>query len=145
MRKIASLVAASVLLAISSAPMTWAQSAPMSPYDAAAKADTAGASMYYSNEAILLTQLGEVDKAAAAADKAIAADPTKPLPYYLKGQALVQKAGMDEKTQKVTVPPGCAEAYQKYLQLEPNGPHAEEVRGILQGIGVKVESKYKAK
>jgi len=114
-------------------------------YDAAAKVDTAGANLYFANEAILLTQLGEVDKAAAAADKAIAADPTKPLPYYLKGQALVQKAGVDEKTGKVTVPPGCAEAYQKYLQLEPNGPHAEEVRGILQGIGVKVESKYNSK
>jgi tetratricopeptide (TPR) repeat protein len=113
-------------------------------YDAAGAADPGGAGVYYTNEAIVLTAAGEVDKAAAAADKAIAADPTKPIPYFLKGQALIQKAGVD-KAGKVTVPPGCVEAYQKYLELDPSGPHAQEVEQILDGIGVKVVSKYKAK
>jgi tetratricopeptide (TPR) repeat protein len=113
-------------------------------YDAAGTADPGGASIYFTNEAIVLTEAGESDKAAAAADKAIAADPKKPVPYYLKGQALIQKAGVD-KAGKVTVPPGCTEAYQKYLELDPTGPHAQEVEQILEGIGVKVNSKYKAK
>ena len=113
-------------------------------YDAAGKADPQGAAMYYTNETIVLTQAGEADKAAVAADKAIAADPTKPLPYYLKGQALVQKATTDASN-KVVVPPGCVEAYQKYLELDPGGPHAEEVQQLLEGIGVKVNSSYKAK
>jgi hypothetical protein len=54
------------------------------------------------------------------------------------------KAGTDASG-KVTVPPGCAEAYQKYLELDPNGKYAQEVEGILQGIGAKVPNGYKAK
>lgn len=113
-------------------------------YDAAAKADPANAYTYLSNEAILLTAAGEIDKAAQAADKAIAADPSKAMAYYLKGQALIQKAGADSSG-KITVPPGTAEAYQKYLELDPNGAHAQEVEAILDGIGVKVKSSYRAK
>jgi len=113
-------------------------------FDAAGKADPTNAYTYYSNEAILLTNSGDIDQAATAADKAIAADPSKPMAYYLKGQALIQKAGQD-KSGKITVPPGCVEAYQKYLDLDPNGAHAQEVQGLLEGIGVKVKSNYKAK
>ena len=29
------------------------------------------------------------------------------------------------------LPPGCAEAYQKYLDLAPTGPYANDVKGIL--------------
>jgi Flp pilus assembly protein TadD len=113
-------------------------------YDTAGKVDPQGAAIYYTNETIVLTAAGESDKAATAADKAIAADPTKPLPYYLKGQALVQKATTDASN-KIVVPPGCVEAYQKYLELDPNGSHAEEVQQVLEGIGAKVQNKYKAK
>jgi tetratricopeptide (TPR) repeat protein len=113
-------------------------------YEAAAKIDPPGAYTYYANEAILQLRLGNVDEAAAASSKAIAADPTKPLAYYLKGQSLIQKAGTDASG-KVTVPPGCVEAYQKYLELAPDGTYAEEVNGILQGIGAKVPNSYKAK
>jgi hypothetical protein len=31
-----------------------------------------------------------------------------------------------------------------YLQLAPTGPHAEDVKGILTGIGESVTSTYKA-
>jgi Flp pilus assembly protein TadD len=113
-------------------------------YDAAAKIDPGGAYTYYTNEAILHMQLSNADEGASAASKAIAADPTKPLAYYLKGQSLLLKAGTDASG-KVTVPPGCAEAYQKYLELDPNGKYAQEVEGILQGIGAKVPNGYKAK
>jgi hypothetical protein len=64
--------------------------------------------------------------------------------YYIKGQALVQKATVDPQTNKITAPPECIAAYQKYLQLAPTGPHAEEVKGILQGIGATVAEQYKA-
>ena len=87
---------------------------------------------------------GKKDEAAAAADKAIAADPKRADAYYIKGQALIPKATVDPKTQKITAPPGCVDAYQKYLELAPEGPHAEDVKGILTGIGEKVKSTYKA-
>jgi tetratricopeptide (TPR) repeat protein len=113
-------------------------------YEAAAKADPTKQGMYYFNEAATLFNGGDGDDAAAAADKAIAADPTKAQAYYIKGQALIQKASVDEKTQKVSVPPGCVEAYQKYLELAPDGQQAEEVKNILTGIGQPIKSSYKA-
>ncbi|HEX3985342.1 MAG TPA: hypothetical protein VHX13_01935 [Acidobacteriaceae bacterium] len=100
-------------------------------YDAAAKADPAGASMYYQNETIVMSRTGQTDAIVAAADKAIAADPTKPIPYYLKGQALIGKATMDPKTQKIVAPAGCQEAYEKYLQLAPTGQFANDAKQVL--------------
>jgi tetratricopeptide (TPR) repeat protein len=114
-------------------------------YDAAAKLQPANAGMFYTNETIVLSRAGQTDATIAAADKAIAADPTKPIPYYLKGQALISKATVDPKTQKIVAPPGTADAYNKYLELAPNGPMAPEAKSILAEIGEKVNTKYSAK
>ncbi len=114
-------------------------------YDAAAKANPAGAGMYYTNETIVLARSGQNnDAVSAAADKAIAADPNKPIPYYLKGQALIAKATVDPKTQKITAPAGCAEAYQKYLELAPDGQFAPDAKNILASMGQTVKTSYKA-
>jgi tetratricopeptide (TPR) repeat protein len=114
-------------------------------YDAAAKLQPSNAGMFYTNETIVLSRAGQTDATIAAADKAIAADPAKPIPYYLKGQALISKATVDPKTQKIVAPPGTAEAYNKYLELAPNGPMAAEAKSILAEIGEKVNNKYNAK
>jgi tetratricopeptide (TPR) repeat protein len=114
-------------------------------YDAAAKLQPAQAGMFYTNETIVLSRAGQTDATIAAADKAIAADPTKAIPYYLKGQALISKATVDPKTQKIVAPPGTAEAYSKYLELAPTGPMAPEAKSILAEIGEKVSSSYKKK
>jgi tetratricopeptide (TPR) repeat protein len=115
-------------------------------YDAAAKAQPAQAGMFYSNEAIVLAKSGgNPDAVVAAADKAIAADPSKPVPYYLKGQALIGKATVDPKTSKIVAPPGCEEAYEKYLELDPNGPMSADAKNILAQIGSKQAKTYKAK
>lgn len=113
-------------------------------YEMAAKTQPASAGMYYFNEAATLYNAGKTDDAAIAADKAIAADPKRADAYYIKAQALIPKASVDPKTQKITAPPGCVEAYQQYLELAPDGPRAEEVKGILTGIGAQVKSSYKA-
>ena len=113
-------------------------------YEAAAKLQPANAAMYYTNETIVLSRVGQTDATIAAADKAIAADPKKPIPYYLKGQALIQKATVDPKTNKITAPPGTAEAYNKYLELAPDGPMAPEAKSVLAEIGEKVNTKYSA-
>ena len=52
---------------------------------------------------------------------------------------------MDPKTQKIVAPPGTAEAYNKYLELAPNGPMAPEAKSILAEIGEKVSTTYKKK
>ncbi|HEX4038781.1 MAG TPA: hypothetical protein VHX37_12045 [Acidobacteriaceae bacterium] len=99
-------------------------------YDDASKAAPAQAGMFYQNEAIVMSRLGQTDGTVAAADKAIAADPTRPVPYYLKGQALINKATVD-KSGKIVAPPGCEEAYEKYLQLQPNGPFSNDAKSVL--------------
>jgi tetratricopeptide (TPR) repeat protein len=114
-------------------------------YDAAAKVNPAGAGKYYQNEAILMYQtVQNLPAALAAADKAIAADPSRPIPYYFKGQALVQNATVD-KSGKIVAPPGCIEAYEKYLELAPDGPLAPEVKQVLEGMGQTIKTSYKAK
>jgi tetratricopeptide (TPR) repeat protein len=113
-------------------------------YEAAAKIDPPKAAFYLKNEAVIFSQVGNSDAQAAAADAAIAANPQDPLPYYLKGQALVAKATVDPKTQRIVLPPGCGEAYQKYLELAPTGPYASDVKGILDQAGQKIDSSYKA-
>jgi tetratricopeptide (TPR) repeat protein len=113
-------------------------------YEMAAKAMPANASMYYFNEAATLYNAGKLPEAGAAADKAIAADPKKADAYYIKGQALIPQATVDPKTNKIVAPPGTVEAYQQYLELAPDGPHAADVKGILEGIGAQVKSTYKA-
>ncbi len=114
-------------------------------YDAAAAADPKGAATRYSNEAIMMDRASQVDATVAAADKAIAADPTKPIPYYLKGKALINKATVDPKTGKIVAPPGCAEAYQKYLQLAPDGPFSADAKAVLAEMSSTVSNTYKTK
>jgi tetratricopeptide (TPR) repeat protein len=99
-------------------------------YDSAAKVNPPSAESYLANEAAIFANAGNGEAAAAAADKAILADPKAPLPYYLKGQGLIQKATIDAAG-KMILPPGCAEAYQQYLALAPTGQYANDVKGIL--------------
>jgi hypothetical protein len=75
--------------------------------------------------------MGNADAQVVAADKAIKIDPTQAFPYYIKGQGLIQKAEIDTKTGKMILPPGCEEAYEKYLELAPTGRYAADVKGIL--------------
>jgi tetratricopeptide (TPR) repeat protein len=111
-------------------------------YDAAAAADPTKAGMYYQNAAIVLFKTGQADQAATAADKAIAANPNSAIPYYIKGWALVQHATVDSKG-KIVLPPGCADAYRKFLSMQPTGPLADDARNILAQAGETVHSSYK--
>lgn len=107
-------------------------------FDTAVKDNPAGEALYRRNEMIFFFKAGNADGQLAAANEAIAVDPTRAMLYYFKGQALVSKATVDPKTQKIALPPGCAEAYEKYLQLEPNGQFSADARGVLAAAGVPV-------
>jgi tetratricopeptide (TPR) repeat protein len=113
-------------------------------FDGAAKADPTKAGMYFNNEAAILYNANQFDGALAAAKKAIAIDPNRPGPYYIEGQVLIQQATMDPKTSKLVAPPGCIEAYEKFLDLAPNDPLAPTVKDILNGFSEKIDTKYKA-
>ena len=113
-------------------------------YDAAVKADPANGPLYLRNEAVIFYQDNDNAAETAAADEAIKIDPNQAILYYIKGQGLVANATVDPKTQRIILPPDCTAAYQKYLELAPDGPYANEVAGILQQAGEKVSSSYKA-
>ncbi len=102
--------------------------------------DPTNAATYYFNEGAVLTNTGKLDEAIAAFDKALQVDPTRADAYYWKGVDLIGKATM--KDNKMVAPPGTAEAFNKYLQLEPNGKYADPAKQMLASIGAAVETSY---
>lgn len=108
-------------------------------FDTAVKAFPTDAALYRRNETIFFFQAGNSDAQLAAADQAIAIDPGRAMLYYFRGQALVAKASIDPKTQKMMFPPGCIEAYQKYLDMDPNGPYSADAKAILTAAGVPLK------
>jgi tetratricopeptide (TPR) repeat protein len=111
----------------------------------AAKTDPTKAGIYYKNAAAVLYNAGQMDGALDAANKAIAADPNQADAYFIKGQALVTKSAPDPKTNKLTAPDGCVEAYQKFLQIAPNDPKVPEVKQVLASLGATIDTTYRAK
>ena len=86
---------------------------------------------------------GNVEGALGACDKAIAADPNKADAYFIKGSLLIGESKMENN--KMVAPPGTAEALNKYLELQPDGAHAADVKQMLAAIGASVETTYKKK
>jgi tetratricopeptide (TPR) repeat protein len=109
-------------------------------YTTAAQLDPAGAAQYYFNLGAVMTNAGKVDEGIAAFDKAIAADPNRADAYYWKGVNLIGKATL--KGDKMVAPEGTAEAFNKYLELQPNGPFAEPAKQMLASIGASIETSY---
>ena len=113
----------------------------MAEYDKAAQMDPANAGMYYFNEGAVLTNQGKADDANQAFDKAIAADPTRPDPYYQKGINLLGKATLG-KDGKMVPAPGTAEAFNKYLELAPDGKYAQTAKDLLASIGAPIQTTF---
>jgi tetratricopeptide (TPR) repeat protein len=109
-------------------------------YNKAIELDPAHAGGYYFNIGAVLTNAGNVDGAIAAFDKVIAADPTKAEAYYQKGVNLIGKATL--KGDKMIAPEGTAEAFQKYLELAPDGRFAQPAKDMLASIGAPVETGF---
>jgi tetratricopeptide (TPR) repeat protein len=103
-----------------------------SAFDAAAKADPSNANRYLRNQAIIFYNARNFPAQIDAADIAIKADPGQAVLYYIKAQGLAEDARVDPETNKLVLPPGCADAYRKYLELAPTGPHAAQVTAFLQ-------------
>ncbi len=110
-------------------------------YAQAAQTDPAHAGQFYFNTGAVLTNAGKVDDAIAAFDKVIAADPNRADAYYWKGVNLIGKETMD-KNNKVIAAPGTAEAFQKYLELQPTGTYADAAKQMLATIGASIEANY---
>jgi tetratricopeptide (TPR) repeat protein len=112
-------------------------------YNQAAQVNPEGAAGFYFNEGAVLTNAGKVDEANAAFDKCIAADPTKAEAYYQKGVNLMGKATL--QGDKTIPAPGTVEAFQKYLELAPTGPNAQNAKDLLASLGSTVQTSYGTK
>jgi tetratricopeptide (TPR) repeat protein len=110
-------------------------------YEKAIQLDPTHAAGYLFNEGAVLTNAGKVDEAIVVFDKVIAADPTKAEAYYQKGINLIGKETIG-KDGKAIAPPGTAEAFRKYLELEPNGRFAQGAKDLLASIGAPVETGF---
>lgn len=110
----------------------------------AAQLDPTQAGKYYYNLGAVLVNTGQTDPARDAFKKAIEADPNYADAYLQYGITLMGKAtvGADGK---MTPVPGTVEAFQKYLELAPNGKDAETAKAMLQSVGASVETNFNKK
>lgn len=109
-------------------------------YDQAAQTDPTSAATYYFNEGAIMTNTGKIDDAIAAFDKAIAIDPNKADAYYWKGVNLMGKATL--KGDKMVAPDGTAEAFNKYLELQPTGQFADPAKQMLATMGESIQTSF---
>ena len=107
----------------------------------AAQLDPTQAGKYYYNLGAVLVNIGQLEPAGEAFKKAIEADPAYADAQYQYGVYLISKASID-KDGKITPPPGTAEAFQKYLELKPDGPFADAAKGMLQTISGTIATTY---
>jgi len=112
----------------------------MKSYEQAATANPTGAAGYYFNEGAVLTNTGKVDDAIKAFDKTIQADPNRAMAYYWKGVNLMGKATL--KGNKMEAPEGTAEAFNKYLELDPNGQFAQPAKDMLASMGAEIQTSF---
>jgi tetratricopeptide (TPR) repeat protein len=107
----------------------------------AADLDPPNAGKYYYNLGAVLVNTGQTDAAGEAFKKAIELTPTYADAYYQYGVTLVGKASIAADG-KVTPVPGTVEAFQKYLELAPNGQWAASAKDMLSTMGSSVETKF---
>jgi tetratricopeptide (TPR) repeat protein len=112
-------------------------------YTQAAELDPNPATAYFN---LCATQYNAANPEGAlqACNKVIALDPNKADAYFIKGSLLVADSKTDA-TGRLIAPPGTAEALNKYLELQPDGPHANDVKQMLDAIGAKIETTYTQK
>jgi tetratricopeptide (TPR) repeat protein len=125
----------------------------MAAYRKSAELDPANAAQAYRNGGITMYNVGKMKEAIEPLKKATELDPKSAQAWYLLGASLV--GAMEYKKvgdkMEVVVQPGTAEAYQKALELDPNGPYGQQAKQGLEalqqiapGIDIKVKAKKKS-
>jgi len=113
-------------------------------YTQAAQMDPAGAATAYFNIGIVNYNASRSDDAVAAFDKSVQLDPNRADAYYYKGMALLPKAALG-KDGKYSPAPGTVEAFQKYLELKPDGANAQTAKETITMLGSSVETSFGTK
>ena len=122
-------------------------------YQKSAELDPPNAAMAWRNFGISLYQAGRMQEAVEPLQKSAAIDPKNAQTFYLLGACLVASADYKQVGDKmeVTLKPGTVEAYQKAIELDPNGPWGkqakeglEQVQQLTGGIDLKTGKKKKS-
>ncbi|MGH9709073.1 MAG: tetratricopeptide repeat protein [Candidatus Acidiferrales bacterium] len=90
----------------------------------------------YKNIGVVLVNSGKMKDAMDPLQKATELNPKDADAWYMLGNALTAQVDTKKEGGKdvYVIPPGTTEAYQKYLELEPNGPHAAEAKAALESL-----------
>ncbi|MBM3801480.1 MAG: tetratricopeptide repeat protein [Acidimicrobiia bacterium] len=97
----------------------------------------------YFNLGATLVNSGKPSEAADAFKKATEVDPNNADAQYQLGICLMARAQTTPEG-KVIPAPGTIEAFQKYIELKPNGSYAAVARDMITTLSATVETKYKA-
>jgi tetratricopeptide (TPR) repeat protein len=111
-------------------------------YTQAATIDPANAATSYLNIGIVNYNATKMDDAVVAFDKCIQLDPNRAEAYYYKGMSLLSKATLAKDGKTYVPAPGTVEAFQKYLELKPDGPLAQNSKDMLATLGSSVETSF---
>ena len=115
-----------------------------------ASLDPATAAGCWRDIGITLYNANRMKEAVEPLRKAAELDPKQADTWYWLGNCLSNSMESKMEGDKIIaiVPPGTAEAFQKYLELAPNGRYAAEAKANLQqldALGVGITTKVKAK
>jgi tetratricopeptide (TPR) repeat protein len=102
----------------------------------AAKLDPTGASKGYFNLGQVYFDTNRGEPAEAAYKKAIELDAKYAAAYMGLGRVLIQRA--TEKDGKLVAPAGTAEAFQKYLEISPEGAESADAKAMLEVLGATI-------
>ena len=107
----------------------------------AALLDPGNAAKYFFNLGAVMVNTANTEGAIQAFTKATEANPNFSNAYYQLGMALVGNA---ETQPDGTVVPadGTVEAFEKYIELEPQGQFTAAAQSMLTGLSVSVETQY---
>jgi tetratricopeptide (TPR) repeat protein len=107
----------------------------------AATLDPANGGKYYFNLGAVMVNRGNVLAAVDAFRKATEISPNYGRAYYQLGIALMSSAEMDENGVLKPVP-GTIEAFEKYIEVEPQGPYAVGAQAMIQTLSTAVATSY---
>jgi tetratricopeptide (TPR) repeat protein len=104
--------------------------------DKASALDPTTTTKCWKNIAIVLTNKGDFKDAVAPLQKVTQVDPKDAQAWYLLGTANVGLIDSKQVGNKMTyiIPPGTADAFQKCIALDPNGPYAAQAKQNLDAL-----------
>ena len=108
-----------------------------------AELNPANASQAYYNLGAILVNSGKSAEAVEAFKKSAEANPKNADAQYQLGISLTGMASVTPDGKTIPAP-GTVEAFQKYLELAPDGKYAAQAKGMIEALSATVETKFKA-